>query len=56
MKCLKNNQTGQITRVSDFMAHLKVKNDPSRFSYCSRSEWRASRKEKAFTDELAKEN
>ena len=39
MKCIKNNKTGQIERLSDKEAYNKV---GSTWSYVAKSEWKAA--------------
>jgi hypothetical protein len=55
MKCVKNNKTAVIERVSDKEAHNMVGTTALTWSYVAKSEWKAAtRKVKAV--EVVKEN
>jgi hypothetical protein len=55
MKCVKNNKTAVIERVSDKEAHNMVGTTALTWSYVAKSEWKAAtRKVKAI--EVVKEN
>jgi hypothetical protein len=55
MKCVKNNKTSVIERVSDKEAHNMVGTTALTWSYVAKSEWKAAtRKVKAV--EVVKEN
>ena len=41
MKCIKNIETGEITRVYDYKASSAIKS--KKFAYCSKSEFKAAK-------------
>lgn len=47
MKCIKNNKTGEIERLSDKEAYNKV---GSTWSYVAKTEWKAATRKVKVTD------
>lgn len=44
MKCVKNMESGKITRTSDSNAKLLVERDPDLWSFAPKNEWKAQAK------------
>ena len=44
MKCIKDTETGLISRVHDDIATMSIKEYPDRVVYVPKSEWKAARR------------